>query len=82
MLWETGDEICPSLGAEFSQDLSSRFESEAYSFGYFRVEKAKCMGCRLAWQCGRLAFSDHVSISPFFPPPPPPPPPRGQSRHP
>ena len=67
MLWETGDEICPSLGAEFIQDLGSRFELEAYSFGYFRVEKQS------AWAVGlrgsrRLAFSDHVSISPFFGP--------------
>jgi hypothetical protein len=67
MLWETGDEIFPSLGAEFIQDLGSRFELEAYSFGYLRVEKQS------AWAVGlrgsrRLAFSDHVSISPFFGP--------------
>jgi hypothetical protein len=64
---ETGGEIFPSLGAEFIQDLGSGFELEAFSFGYFPVEKQS------AWAAGlrgsrRFAFSEHVSIAPFFGP--------------
>jgi hypothetical protein len=65
ILWETGGEIFPSLGAEFIQDLGSGFELEAYSFGYFPVEKqsARAVGLRGS---RRFAFSDHASM--FFGP--------------
>ena len=64
---ETGGELFPSLGAEFIQDLGGGVELEAFSFGYFPVEKQH------AWAVGlrgsrRFAFSDHVSITPFFGP--------------
>ena len=64
---ESGGEIFPSLGAEFIQDMGGGFELEAFSFGYFPVEKQS------AWAVGlrgsrRFAFNDHVSISPFFGP--------------
>jgi hypothetical protein len=64
---ETGGEFFPSLGAEFIQDLGDGFALEAFSFGYFPVERQS------AWAVGlrgsrRFAFSDHVSITPFFGP--------------
>jgi hypothetical protein len=64
---ETGGEIFPSLGAVLVQELGNGFEVEAFSFGYFPVEKQS------AWAVGwrgsrRFAFSDHVSITPFFGP--------------
>ena len=64
---ETGGGIFPSLGAEFIQDLGRGFELEAFSFGYFPVEKQS------AWAVGlrgsrRFAFSDDVSITSFFGP--------------
>ncbi len=64
---ETGGELFPSLGAEFIQDLGDGFELEAFTFGYFPVEKQH------AWAVGlrgsrRFAFNDHVSITPFFGP--------------
>ncbi len=64
---ETGGEIFPSLGAEFIHDFGSGFELEAFSFGYFPVKQQS------AWAVGlrgsrRFAFSDHVSITPFFGP--------------
>ena len=64
---EKGGEIFPSLGAEFIHDFGNGYELEAFSFGYFPVEKQS------AWAVGlrgsrRFAFSDHVSITPFFGP--------------
>jgi hypothetical protein len=64
---ETGGEIFPSLGAEFIHDFGNGFGLEAFSFGYFPVEQQS------AWAVGlrgsrRFAFSDHVSITPFFGP--------------
>ena len=64
---ETGGEIFPSLGAEFVQDFGGGYELEAFSFGYFPVEKQS------AWAVGlrgsrRIAFNDHASITPFFGP--------------
>lgn len=64
---ESGGALFPSLGAEFIQELGEGFELEAFSFGYFPVEKQS------AWAAGlrgnrRFAFSDHGSITPFFGP--------------
>ena len=64
---ETGGAIFPSLGAEFVQDLGNGFDLEAYSFGYFPVEKQH------AWAAGlraarRFAFNDHLTIAPFIGP--------------
>lgn len=64
---ETGGEIFPSLGAEFVQELGGGFELEVFGFGYLRVEEHS------AWAAGlrgsrRVAFNDHVSITPFFGP--------------
>ena len=64
---ETGGEIFPSLGAEFIQDLGSGFELEAFTFGYFPVEKQS------AWALGmrgsrHMELGESVSITPFFGP--------------
>lgn len=64
---ETGGAIFPSLGVEFVQDLGNGFDLEAYSFGYFPVEKQH------AWAAGlrasrRFAFNDHLTIAPFIGP--------------
>ena len=44
---ETGGAIYPSLAAEFVQDLCNGFDLEAYSFGYFPVEKQHAWAARL-----------------------------------
>lgn len=64
---ESGGAIFPSLGAEFVQDFGNGFDLEAYSFGYFPVEKQH------AWAAGlrasrRFAVNDHLTIAPFFGP--------------
>ena len=64
---ETGGAIFPSLGAEFVQDLGHGFDLEAYSFGYFPVERQH------AWAAGlrasrRIKLNDHFTIAPFFGP--------------
>jgi hypothetical protein len=64
---ETGGELFPSLGAEFIQELGQAFELEAFSFGYFPVERQS------AWALGlrgsrRFALSDRFSLRPFFGP--------------
>lgn len=64
---ETGGEIFPSLGAEFVHGFDGGYELEAFSFGYFPVERQS------AWAVGlrgsrRFAVGDHISIMPFFGP--------------
>lgn len=64
---DSDGKVFPSLGAEFIQSLGGGYELEAFSFGYFPVERQS------AWAVGlrgsrRLSLSDHVSITPFFGP--------------
>ncbi len=64
---ETGGEFFPSLGAEFIQEFDNGFELEAFSFGYFPVERQH------AWALGlrgrqHFSISDEISITPFFGP--------------
>ena len=56
---ETGGEIFPSLGAEFIHDFGSGFELEAFSFGYFPVEKQS------AWAAACVAVGALTSATMF-----------------
>jgi hypothetical protein len=64
---ESGEDIFPSLGAEFVQDLGHGAELEAFSFGYFPVEDQS------AWAIGlrgrqRFECGGKFSATPFFGP--------------
>jgi hypothetical protein len=64
---ESGEEIFPSIGAEFVQDLGNGAEVEAFSFGYLQVEDQS------AWALGlrgrkRFECGGELAITPFFGP--------------
>jgi hypothetical protein len=62
-----GEDVFPSMGADFEHDFTNGFGLKAYSFGYFPVDDqhAWAMGMRGSQS---LEFHDHVKVSPFFGP--------------